>query len=418
MTGVSTQTVSRVINKRPDVSPQTREAVEAAIAETGFQPSAVARSLVHRRSQTLGVIVAGLRYFGVAQTLNGITEEAQAAGYGVLLKEIDSSETVDIGPVFDFMIAHQVEGIIVAAPQIGANIDTVRGQLPSTSPPIVFLKSEPSPAYATIVIDNRGGARLATEHLLALGRRRIAHLGGPAAWHEAEDREAGWRDALLAAGSNLDPWPPARGRPRAASSAFEELIARDPRIDGVFVANDQMALGVLRAAGQLGIRVPDDVAVVGFDGLDEGAQFTPSLTTVVQPLRELGELAVRGAIAATNGGAGVAAARSQVLATELLIRESAPAIELRAEAEGGRDARPRRDRRVRRSAGVGRAAEAPDSCHLPTTPTFDRGDSPAGRASRIIMQVSCIIPRDRGRMTGWSCKPWLETVTDGRPALS
>src|SRR4249920_1294791 len=109
MCGVSTQTVSRVINKRPDVSPETRKAVEAAIAATGFQPSAVARSLVQRRSQTLGVIVAGLRYFGVAQTLNGITEEAQASGYGILLKEIESTDTVDIGPVIEFMIAHRVE---------------------------------------------------------------------------------------------------------------------------------------------------------------------------------------------------------------------------------------------------------------------------------------------------------------------
>jgi LacI family transcriptional regulator len=325
MTGVSTQTVSRVINNRPDVSPQTREAVAAAIAETGFQPSAVARSLVHRRSQTLGVVVAGLRYFGVAETLNGITEEAQAAGYGVLLKEIDNSDTVDIGPVFDFMIAHQVEGIIFVAPQIGANIATVRGQLPSTSPPIVFLKSEPSSGDATIVIDNRGGARLATEHLLALGRRRIAHLAGPTAWHESEDREAGWRDALRAA--HVRPGPVVAGTwsSECGAQAFEELLARDPRMDGIFVGNDQMALGVLRAAHERGIAVPEDLAVVGFDGLDEGAQFTPSLTTVVQPLRELGELAVRQAIAATNGASNASTVRSQVLATELVIRESAPA---------------------------------------------------------------------------------------------
>ena len=102
--------------------PATRNAVEAAIASTGFQPSAVARSLVQRRSQTLGVIVAGLDYFGVAQTLNGITEGSQAAGYGLLLREIDSTETVDIAPVVEFMIARRVEGIIVAAPQLGANI--------------------------------------------------------------------------------------------------------------------------------------------------------------------------------------------------------------------------------------------------------------------------------------------------------
>jgi LacI family transcriptional regulator len=337
MCGVSTQTVSRVINQRPDVSPETRKAVEAAIAATGFQPSAVARSLVQRRSQTLGVIVAGLRYFGVAQTLNGITEEAQAAGYGVLLKEIDSSETVDIVPVIDFMIAHQVEGIIFAAPQIGRNIATVRGQLRNASPPIVFLKSEPSPDFSTIVIDNRGGARLATRHLLALGRRRIAHLAGPPPWQEAEDRENGWRDALREAG--VKPGPVVTGTWSAESgvAGLEALLALDPHLDGIFVGNDQMALGALRAAHARGIAVPGDLAVVGFDGLDEGAQFTPSLTTVVQPLRELGELAVRQAIAATNG-ASASATRGQVLATELVIRESAPAPAV-ATTETGRRAR-------------------------------------------------------------------------------
>lgn len=325
MCGVSTQTVSRVINKRPDVSPGTRQAVEAAIAATGFQPSAVARSLVHRRSQTLGVIVAGLRYFGVAQTLNGITEESQAAGYGVLLKEIESTDTVDIAPVIEFMIAHRVEGIIFAAPQLGTNIATVRAQLPTACPPIVFLKSEPSPAFSTIVIDNYGGARLATDHLLALGRRRIAHLAGPLPWREAQDRHDGWRDALRDAGVEPGPVVPGTWTPTSGEAGFEELLSQAPDLDGIFVANDQMALGVLHVAHARGIAIPEDVAVVGFDGLDEAAHFTPSLTTVVQPLRELGELAVQEVLAIASEAHGKGTVRSLTLATQLIIRESAPA---------------------------------------------------------------------------------------------
>ena len=326
MCGVSTQTVSRVINKRPDVSPKTREAVTAAIAATGFQPSAVARSLVQRRSQTLGVIVSGLRYFGVAQTLNGITDEAQASGYGLLLREIDSTDTVDIAPVIEFLIAHRVEGIIFAAPQLGSNVATVRAQLPVASPPIVFLKSDPSPAFSTIVIDNHGGARQATRHLLALGRRRIGHLAGPMLWGEAKDRHDGWRDALNEAG--VDPGPVVAGTWSASSgvTSFEQMLSIEPDLDGVFVANDQMALGVLRVAHARGISIPDDLAVVGFDGLEEGAQFTPSLTTVVQPIRELGELAVRELVHATNTENGRPIIRSQSLATELVIRESAPIV--------------------------------------------------------------------------------------------
>ena len=325
MCGVSTQTVSRVINKRPDVSPETRRAVEAAIAETGFRPSAVARSLVQRRSQTLGVIVAGLRYFGVAQTLNGITEESQAAGYGLLLREIDSIETVDIAPVVEFLIAHRVEGIIFAVPQLGTNVATVRAQLPIASPPVVFLKAETSPSFSTIGIDNYGGARLATQHLLALGRTRIGHLAGPLIWREAQDRRDGWLDALREAGVEPGPMVAGNWTPVSGETGFDELFALDPALDGLFVANDQMALGILHAAHARGVAVPDRLAVVGFDGLDEGAHFTPSLTTIVQPLRELGELAVREVLAMTEQDPGHASVRSLTLATGLMVRASAPA---------------------------------------------------------------------------------------------
>lgn len=325
MCGVSTQTVSRVINKRPDVSQRTREAVEAAIASVGFQPSEVARSLVQRRSQMIGVVATGLRYFGVAQTLNGIAEESEASGYVLLLKELPGSGKVDILPVIEFLIAHRVEGIIFAAPELGGNIDSAVGQLPATTPPIVFLKTESAAGISTIVIDNYGGARQATSHLLSLGRRRIAHIAGPVGWHEAEHRQEGWRDAIVAAG--LVPGPVVSGNWSSASgaAAFERLLELDPGLDAVFAGNDQMALGLLHVAHRRGIAIPDDVPVVGFDGLDESAEFTPSLTTVAQPLRELGRLAVQELLAAVNDETGHPAARALTLAAELVVRESAPA---------------------------------------------------------------------------------------------
>ena len=193
MCGVSTQTVSRVINKRPDVSVATRTAVEAAIASVGFQPSAVARSLVQRRSQTLGVIAAGLHFFGVAQTLNGIAEASEEAGYALLLKEVDGAGEVDILPVMDFFIGQRVDGIIFAAPDVGRNLSA---SLPAASPPMIFLKSDHSTGLPTIAIDNLGGARLATEHLIGLGRRRIAHVAGPLSWLEARDRRDAWLESL------------------------------------------------------------------------------------------------------------------------------------------------------------------------------------------------------------------------------
>ena len=325
MCGVSMQTVSRVINNRPDVAPATRTAVETAIAAVGFQPSAVARSLVQRRSQTLGVIATGLRLFGVAQTLNGITEESQSADYALLLKELASEDVEGMVPAIDFLVGHRVEGLIIFVPPHVGSVATIQAEFPAASPPMVLLKSEPSTEFSTISIDNVGGARTATQHLLALGRTRIGHIGGPPMWREARDRADGWRAALADAG--ISPGPMASGDWSAASGAvaFLELLADAPDLDAVFAANDQMALGLLHAAHERGIKVPDEIAVIGFDGLAEGAQFTPSLTTIGQPLRELGRLAVRELISGIDDEPGRAEVRNLTLATELIVRDSAPA---------------------------------------------------------------------------------------------
>jgi LacI family transcriptional regulator len=324
MCGVSTQTVSRVINKRPDVSPETRATIEAVIASAGFQPSAVARSLVQRRSRTIGVVVAGLKYFGVAQTLTGITEESDASGYGLLLKELASYDDVEVSRIVEFLLGHRVEGIIFVAPEMG-NVAALETLLPASYPPVVFLKSDPSPAFSSIVIDNDGGARLATDHLIALGRRRIGHLTGPLAWHEARARNDGWRHALRDAG--IDAGPLVHGNWSSASGelAFDQMLELAPDLDAVFAGNDQMALGIIRAANRRGMAIPDDLAVVGFDGVVEAAQFTPSLTTVSQPLGELGQLAFRELLGILDDETGQVTARSQTLATELIVRESAPA---------------------------------------------------------------------------------------------
>jgi LacI family transcriptional regulator len=340
MTGVSTQTVSRVINDRPDVSPETRAAVAAAIAQVGFQPSAVARSLVQRRSRMLGVMAAGLRYIGVAQTLNGVAEEAEAAGYSIMLKELASFEVPDIVAVVEFFVAHRVEGIIFASPQMEANVRHVQERLPPSSPPIVFLKADPSTSFTTIGIDNRRAAQLATEHLLALGKRRIGHVAGPLDWKEARDRRDGWLDALMQA--TVQPGPVSAGDWTSASGvrAFEAMLEAEPELDGVFAANDQMALGVLHVANDRGIRIPGNLAVVGFDGLPEASEFSPSLTTVRQPLRELGARAVDEVIATIDERPGHEVGRSIVLPTELIVAESAPHRERTegAAADGLQDA--------------------------------------------------------------------------------
>jgi LacI family transcriptional regulator len=190
---------------------------------------------------------------------------------------------------------------------------------------MVLLKAEPSPDVSTIAVDNHGGAMMATRHLVALGRRRIGHISGPPIWREARDREGGWREAL--ADARLEPGPIVAGDWSSAGgeAAAVELLARAPDLDAVFAANDQMALGLLHVANARGIAVPDRLAVVGFDGLPEGAQFTPSLTTVIQPLREVGRTAVRELLASVDAEPAPGPVRTLTLATELVVRDSAPA---------------------------------------------------------------------------------------------
>lgn len=323
---VSTQTVSRVINKRPDVSPDTRDAIEKAIAEMGYQPSALARSLVQQRSYTLGVIIAGLKYVGVSQTLNGITDECESSGYALLIKELPRFDSPDIVPVIESLIAHQVEGIIFAAPELNENVKIAQSQLPAYCPPIIFLKSQATPNYTTVSVDNYGGARRAVEYLLALGRRRVGLITGPLEWLEARQRKQGWQDALSLAGEVgfEQHWTQGTWSSASGESAFAELIQKYPEMDAVFASNDQMALGVLHYANAHGIRVPQGLAVIGFDDISEAAFYSPSLTTITHPLREMGILAVKTLLDQIEASDSGSSRKSLVLKTELLVRDSTP----------------------------------------------------------------------------------------------
>jgi LacI family transcriptional regulator len=324
MCEVSTQTVSRVINKRPDVSPATREAVEKAIAEMGYKPSALARSLVQQRSYMLGVITAGLRFVGVSQTLNGITEQCENSNYALLIKELPRFDTPNIVPVIESLIAHQVEGIIFAASELNENIKITQLQLPAFCPPIIFLKSQPNPDYVTISIDNYGGARTAVEYLLSLGRRKIGLVSGPMEWLEARQRKQGWEDALKNAGMEIcdEHWAQGNWSSSSGETAFTELCEKYPDMDAVFCSNDQMSLGLFHYAHSKGIRIPEDLSVVGFDDLAESPYFTPALTTIHQPLRELGILAVKTLLAQIEGLETKRIDNAFTLQTELIVRDS------------------------------------------------------------------------------------------------
>ncbi|MBN1428591.1 MAG: LacI family DNA-binding transcriptional regulator [Anaerolineae bacterium] len=291
---VSNQTVSRVLNDRPDVAEETRQRVWQVIEDLNYQPSAIARSLIHQRSFTLGIVTAGLKFIGPSQTLNGITKQAEEAGYTLLLKELPGFHTVDINPILNMLLSRQVEGIIWAVPEIGDNRDWIQG-LPELAIPMIFLDMQARPGVSVVTIDNYSGGRLATEHLLAQGYVHIGHLSGPLDWWEARQRQAGWQDALHDAGLQVSnrQWVSGNWSTASGVQEMERLLENYPEMDAVFVGNDQMALGALQVFCQRGIRVPEDVAVVGFDGIPEAAYYCPPITTVSQDLRELGSIAVQ-----------------------------------------------------------------------------------------------------------------------------
>ena len=297
--GVSTQTVSRVINNRPDVAPATRRRVLALIDELGYRPNMLARSLSQQRSHSLGVVTAGLKYVGPSRTINGITSQAEKLGYMLVLKELRHFEFDDIDSVLDDLLSRQVDGILWAVSEVGDNRKGLARRLPELKTPILFLTMAQRDGWPVVKIDNHHGGKIAGEHLLALGHQQIGHISGPLKWWEARMRKNGWEEAMRTAGVDVldrhwvaGDWSSASGK-----KAIAELLEKFPEMTGVFVANDQMALGALQYAHENGIRVPEQLSIVGFDDVPESAFYWPALTTVHHDHYTLGCTAVKELVA-------------------------------------------------------------------------------------------------------------------------
>jgi DNA-binding LacI/PurR family transcriptional regulator len=284
LAGVSHQTVSRVINGSVQVRPATRDRVLAAMRKLDYRPSAVARALVTGRSQTLGVVTFNTTLFGPASTLVGVERAAAAAGYAVSIVSLESLGRESVKRAIERLLMQGVDGVVVIAPVVatmGALWD-----LPE-SLPVVAVEAGPQGGVPSVAVDQHQGARLATEHLLALGHRTVHHLAGPPDWIESRERVEGWLATLHDAGVRAP--APLRGdwSPHSGYELGRQLIDL-PDLTAVFVANDQMALGFLRLLREHGRDVPGEVSIVGFDDIPEAAYFTPPLTTVRQDFNEMG----------------------------------------------------------------------------------------------------------------------------------
>jgi DNA-binding LacI/PurR family transcriptional regulator len=325
--GVSTQTVSRVINDRPDVAPETRERILMTINELGYQPSALARSLIQQRSYTLGVVTAGLKHIGPSRTLNGIASAAEGAGYSLLLKELPRFDADDVLPIFQALLSRHVDGIIWAVPEVGENRNWVSRQAIDMKTPIVYLAMEPQENHSVVSIDNYLGGRMAVSHLLEQGYRHIGHVSGPMDWWEARQRMLAWRETLTGYGlqAGEECWAEGNWSSASGAQAVEKLLEKYREMDAIFVGNDQMALGVIQVACQKGIDIPNDLGIAGFDNIPESAFFCPALTTIQQDQYAVGKVAVEQTIKMIKSGwHGVEPVEpgSITLAPTLVVRQS------------------------------------------------------------------------------------------------
>jgi LacI family transcriptional regulator len=315
-----------VVNGRPDVSDATRQRVQQVIAELGYQPSALARSLIQQRSYTLGVVTAGLQFVGPSRTLKGIASAAEDAGYSLLLKGLPHFQTQDISPIIDALKSRHVDGIIWAVPEIGDNRSWVADWAVDLSIPTIYLTMGPQENISVVSIDNYAGARMAVTHLLAQGFQHIGHLAGPLDWWESRERLRAWQDVLTEAGHDVNEAHWAEGNWSSASAvpAMTRLLQQYPEMDAVFVANDQMALAAMQVATQHGLRIPEDLGIIGFDNLPEDDFYAPPLSSIQQDQHEVGKIAMQEiliAIEAQQKGTPVEA-RAIMVSPSLVIRES------------------------------------------------------------------------------------------------
>ena len=297
---VSVMTVSRVLNGFPGVADPTRRRVEAAVAELGYRANTAARVLAGGRSRTLGVVAVESEQFGPSHMLFGIEAAARAAGHLLTFVSLRHQDGADMRSALEHLRTAHVDGVVVVAPvrPVVEAVRTLEDDLP-----LVVVGGDPSIAAATVTIDQREGARLATGHLLDLGHRTVHHVSGPRAWIDASARRRGWNEELRSRG--VAPGVCLVGDWSARSGyAAGRRLAEDCNMTAVFAANDQMALGVIRALHEQGRKVPDDASVVGFDDTPESAFFIPSLTTIRQDFEEVGRRCVELLRSLLDGGPG------------------------------------------------------------------------------------------------------------------
>lgn len=298
LAGCSYQTVSRVVNDQGAVHPDTRERVLAAIAEVGYRRNVAAAALKTDRPGSIGVVTDSSWHYGPMGALRGIENAAREVGKHIILSVNDEDSFGSLESTLDTFRDAYVDGLIVIAPLV-REAELALASIGNTGwasvLPIVVLAADPVPIPHAIVVseDQYEGSVRAVEHLISLGHQNIAHVAGAQEWLDGQVRLKGWRDTLVAHDLSV---PEAIIGDWSGESGYQagcRIADLNPRPTAVFVASDLMALGLLRALNEHGLRVPQDISIIGFDDHEFASQFDPPLTTVRQDFVALGRLCVR-----------------------------------------------------------------------------------------------------------------------------
>lgn len=324
--GVSPSTVSRILNGTAVVSEDKRAAVDDAIARLGFVPNPTARALAGGRSFSIGVVTQAIDSPFYGGALRGIEDRLSPAGYSPLFVSGHWNAKHE-AQCIETLRSRRVDGIIVLTGRLG---DAQLSESARHLPVVVTGRKLKAPGLFSLSFDNQAGARLATEHLIALGHRRIAFVAGDMRHPDARERQRGYREALEAAGLSADPALQLAGNYSEESGflAIEQLLAGGQRFSAIFAANDQMAFGASMALYRHGLKVPHDVSVVGFDDVASAMYSIPPLTTVHHPVAELGQLAAEAMLQLLAGKA----PRQTLPAPRMVLRESSAPLKASSEA--------------------------------------------------------------------------------------
>lgn len=312
--GVSHQTVSRVLNESERVAGKTREKVEQAITELGYQRNNAARSLVTSQTRMIGVVITNTGFFGPNSTMRAMEEQARANGYFAISVSVDPESPESIEAGIRQMKDLGVDALVMIAPQI-VSLEIARPLLGGV--PIVILDFSQEAGLFSVTIDDYQGAKKATRYLVESGHKNLLHITGPAGWFETDARIRGFEDACTEAG--IEPmnaiqgsWESETGYRLASQISKTEATA-------VFCANDQLAIGLMRGLHELGVAIPNEISIVGYDDLPESRYLTPPLTTIRQDFEQLGKRLITLLLEELAGDTTV---RRETIEPELVIRGS------------------------------------------------------------------------------------------------